>query len=150
MATNHKQLIFDPLNNNDVEYKVLQHAETPMLDDSACVRGKDLSTGGKALVLKFRKAQESDTWFAIFVVSASRKLHTKTIKNEFKSKNVWFATKEELAELTSGLVPGSVPPFGRPIVDLDLFVDTSIAENEMIALTVAVWWIWLSCPGLII
>jgi len=40
--------------------------------------------------------------------------------------------------MTSGLVPGSVPPFGRPIVDLDLFVDTSIAENEMIALTVAV------------
>ena len=38
-----------------------------------------------------------------------------------------------MAELTSGLVPGSVPPFGRPIVDLDLFVDTSIAENEMIA-----------------
>jgi len=61
MATNHKQLIFDPLNNNDVEYKVLQNAETPMLDDSASVRDKDLSTGGKALVLKFRKAQESDT-----------------------------------------------------------------------------------------
>ena len=133
MAANHKQLMFDLLNKNGVEYKMLQHAETPMLDDSACVWGKDLSTGGKALVLKFCKAQESDTGFAIFVMSASHKLHTKTIKNEFKSKNVWFATKEELAELTSGLVPGSVPPFGRPIVDLDLFVDTSIAENEMIA-----------------
>ena len=47
-----------------------------------------MSTGGKALVLKFCKAQESDTGFAIFVMSASHKLHTKTIKNEFKSKNV--------------------------------------------------------------
>ena len=88
MAANHKQLIFDLLNNNGVEYKVLQHAETPTSEDSARVRGEDLSTGGKALVLKFREAQESDTGFAIFVMSASRKLHTKTIKNEFKSKNV--------------------------------------------------------------
>jgi Ala-tRNA(Pro) deacylase len=129
----HKQLILELLNNNCIDYKVLQHAETPTSEDSARVRGEDLSTGGKALVLKFREPQESDAGFAIFVMSASRQLHTKSIKNEFKSKNVRFATKEELAELTDGLVPGSVPPFGRPIVDLDLFIDTSITENETIA-----------------
>jgi prolyl-tRNA editing enzyme YbaK/EbsC (Cys-tRNA(Pro) deacylase) len=87
MSANHKHLIFfDLLNNNDVEYKVLQHAETPTSEDSARVRGEDLSTGGKALVLKFREAQESDAGFAIFVMSASRKLNTKTIKNELRVK----------------------------------------------------------------
>jgi hypothetical protein len=75
MATNHKQLIFDLLNNNGVEYKVLQHAKTPTLEDSARVRCEDLSTGGKALVLNFPEAQESDTGFTIFVMSASRTSH---------------------------------------------------------------------------
>lgn len=132
MATNHKQQILDLLNCKGIEYNALQHAETPTSEDSARLRGESLSIGGKALVLKFREAQESETEFAIFVLSASRKLHTKSIKNEFGSKNVRFATKEELALLTNGLVPGSVPPLGRPIVDLDLFVDTSITENETI------------------
>lgn len=135
-TTNHKQRILDLLDNNHIKYKALQHDETPTSEDSARARGEDLSTGGKALVLKFREARQEDDVtgaFAIFILSASRKLHTKSIKKEFKSKNVRFATKEELAELTGGLVPGSVPPFGRPIIDLDLFVDTSIAENEKIA-----------------
>ena len=132
MATNHKQQILDLLSRNGIEYSALQHAETPTSEDSARVRGEPLSIGGKALVLKFREASENEAEFAIFVMSASRKLHTKSIKNEFGSKNVRFATKEELAELTNGLVPGSVPPLGRPIIDLDLFVDTSITENEKI------------------
>jgi len=38
----------------------------------------------------------------------------------------------------TGLVPGAVPPFGRPILErpileLDLYVDRSILENERIA-----------------
>ena len=134
MATDHKQRIFDLLDSNKIKYKALQHEVTPTSEDSARVRGEDLSTGGKALVLKFREPQEdNDPGFAIFILSASRKLHTKSIKKEFKSKNVRFATADELSELTNGLVPGSVPPFGRPIIDLDLFVDTSITENDRIA-----------------
>lgn len=91
--------------------------------------------GGKALVLQCRDTAAGDDAdkFALFILSASRKLHTKAIKKEFKTKNVRFATKEELAELTDGLVPGSVPPFGNPILNLDLFVDTSIVSNDIIA-----------------
>ena len=33
----------------------------------------------------------------------------------------------------TGLVPGSVPPFGRPILDLELVVDESVLANERIA-----------------
>jgi len=33
----------------------------------------------------------------------------------------------------TGLVPGSVPPFGRPILDLDLYVDASIRANDHVA-----------------
>ncbi|KAL9182661.1 hypothetical protein ACHAXT_013313 [Thalassiosira profunda] len=133
MATDHMQRIHALLRDANVPFKALQHEVTPTSEDSARARGEDLSTGGKALVLRLREAAEGDSGFALFVLSAARKLHTKSIKRECNAKNIRFATREELAELTGGLVPGSVPPFGRPIIDMDLFVDASIAENEKIA-----------------
>ena len=33
----------------------------------------------------------------------------------------------------TGLVPGSVPPLGRPILDLDLYVDASVRANDRVA-----------------
>ena len=45
-----------------------------------------------------------------------------------------FATPEELAALT-GLTPGCVPPFGRPIFELDLYVDAALAAQDEIAFT---------------
>jgi Ala-tRNA(Pro) deacylase len=37
-----------------------------------------------------------------------------------------------LKELT-GLVPGSVPPFGRPILPFDLYLDEALRTNDRIA-----------------
>jgi prolyl-tRNA editing enzyme YbaK/EbsC (Cys-tRNA(Pro) deacylase) len=130
--TTHLQLIHNLLSSNNIQFKSLHHEVTPTSEDSARVRGEDLSTGGKALVLKHSEESNNNA-YALFVLSASRKLNTKSIKRELQSKNVRFATAQELAELTGGLVPGAVPPFGRPVIDLDLFVDTSIAENSVIA-----------------
>ena len=137
-TTDHKRRIVDLLDSNQIAYRLLHHEATPTSEDSARARGEDLSTGGKAIVLKLRERETAaadgsngaDTGFALFVLSASRKLHTKSIKKELGSKKIRFATGDELAELTGGLVPGSVPPFGRPIVPaLDLFVDTSIGSS---------------------
>ena len=54
------------------------------------------------------------------------------IKAHFKAKKLRFASAEELLDLT-GLVPGSVPPFGTPLLPFTLFVDRSIRQNERIA-----------------
>ena len=40
-----------------------------------------------------------------------RQLDAKRVKQQLAVRSVWFATTEELLELT-GLVPGAVPPFG--------------------------------------
>jgi prolyl-tRNA editing enzyme YbaK/EbsC (Cys-tRNA(Pro) deacylase) len=152
--------IIDFLDENAVEYKTVNdHERTFTSEESARVRGVPLSTGGKALLLKIgggdnNSGDNNDDAhsFSLFVMSASRKLNSKAIKKEFKSrgkasKNIRFATSEELAEITGGLVPGCVPPFGRPVLKLsngdrtddddqylDLYVDTSIGEeNEIIA-----------------
>ncbi len=33
----------------------------------------------------------------------------------------------------TGLAPGSVPPLGRPILDMDLYVDLSVEANDRVA-----------------
>lgn len=114
------------LNSNSVKYKEIQHQRTFTSEESALARGEEIKIGGKALVIKI------DDEFKLFVLSAAKKLDSKALKQRFGVKKIRFATAEELAELT-GLVPGSVPPFGRPILDLDLFVDSSVFENKKIA-----------------
>ena len=109
-----------------VTFRELHHEPTRTSEESARVRGEELKNGGKAMLLKV------DTRFMLFVLSAARRLDSSLVKARFKVKRLRFATADELMELT-GLVPGSVPPFGRPIFELDLFVDDSIMENERIA-----------------
>jgi Ala-tRNA(Pro) deacylase len=82
--------------------------------------------GGKALLVKVE-----DT-FRLFVMSADRKLDSGALKKQFSAKKTRFATPEELLELT-GLVPGSVPPFGQPILPFPLYVDPSVLENDRVA-----------------
>lgn len=109
-----------------VSYRVVHHEPTRTSEESARVRGEDIRIGGKALVLKVGPD------FKLFVLSAALKADSKRIKAHFGQREVRFATAEELLALT-GLVPGAIPPFGRPVMPLDLFVDPSILGNDRIA-----------------
>ncbi len=118
--------IIDWLEEENIPKRVLHHEPTPTSEDSARVRGEDIAIGGKALLLKCGDA------FHLFVISAAKRLDSKAIRKHLGVKKVRFASAEELMERT-GLIPGSVPPFGRPILDFKLYIDTSIAENPRIA-----------------
>lgn len=63
--------------------------------------------------------------FRLFVLPANCKLDSAAVKKELGLKRLRFATPEELLELT-GLVPGSVPPFGEPILPFELFADAAV------------------------
>lgn len=114
------------LRENAVPFRELRHEPTRTSEDSARVRGEPIEIGGKALLLKV------DDDFRLFVLSAALKVDSQAIRERLGARRSRFATPEELLELT-GLVPGSVPPFGRPVLPLDLYVDESIAKNERIA-----------------
>jgi len=119
------------LEEQNITFKTLHHPPTYTSEQSAEYRGEDLSVGAKAIVYKIEKT------FYLFVMPADRKLDTKKIKQYFKeqglkAKKTRFATSEELMEMTD-LVPGSVPPFGAPILALELFIDEAILQNEKVA-----------------
>ena len=123
--TPHERLI-DLLDASGIAYRTLRHEPTRTSEESAAVRGEPLKNGAKALVLKV------DDTFRLFVLSAARRLDAGAIRRHFGARRSRFATADELMKMT-GLVPGSVPPFGRPILDLDAFVDPSVLERERIA-----------------
>ena len=114
------------LDKNEVEYRELQHEPTLTSEDSARVRGEDIRIGGKALLIKVGGD------FRLFVLSAALRVDSQAIRAHFEVRKTRFASAAELKELT-GLVPGSVPPFGEPILPFDLYVDESILENDRIA-----------------
>ena len=118
--------ILEMLSGAGIDYRHLQHQETPTSEESARVRGEPIEIGGKALVFKAGER------FFLFVVSAARRVDSKRLRKVVGARSIRFASREELRERT-GLVPGSVPPFGRPILDLDLVVDESVLANERIA-----------------
>lgn len=114
------------LQSLDIAFREVHHEPTVTSEDSARARGEDLRIGGKALVIK------AGDEFRLFVLSAAKKLDSAAVKTRFAAKKMRFATADELREMT-GLVPGSVPPFGPPILPFSLFVDPSVLENEKIA-----------------
>src|ERR1700733_1450247 len=109
-----------------VVFREVHHAPTRTSEESALARGEELRVGGKALLIKV------DADFRLFVLSADRKLDSAAIRAHFQAKKTRFASAEELLKMT-GLVPGSVPPFGAPILPFPLYTDPSVFENERIA-----------------
>lgn len=114
------------LDEHSVRYRVVHHAPTFTSEESARARGEELRIGAKALLIK------TDETFRLFVLSAAKKVDSRAIKTALNARKIRFASKGELLELT-GLEPGSVPPFGFPLLPFELYADPSVFENEKVA-----------------
>jgi Ala-tRNA(Pro) deacylase len=93
-------------------------------EQAAAVRGTSLASGAKALVLK------AGDDFLMAVLPADRKLDSRKARESLGVKTLRFATKEEVEHLT-GLLPGSIPPFGS-LFGLRTCCDPALAENPSI------------------
>jgi Ala-tRNA(Pro) deacylase len=118
--------ILELLDRAGVAYRAVRHEPARTSEESARVRGEPLRVGGKALLVR------TGDVFRLFVLSAARRFDSAAVKRHFNVRSIRFATADELLEQT-GLVPGSVPPFGRPILPYELSIDPSVCESERIA-----------------
>src|SRR5689334_22808014 len=126
MAGEVTQGIRDSLAAAGVSFIEKNHAPTFTSEESARARCESLSIGAKALVIT------TDGVYRLFVLPADRKADSQAIKRGLGVKKMRFADATELAELTT-LVPGSVPPFGEPILPLELVADPALLANDRIA-----------------
>ena len=120
------ETIRELLKREEIAFRELHHEPTATSEESARVRGEELKNGGKALLMK------GGDDYRLFVLPADRRADSSKIRRTLTLRKLRFANRNELLELT-GLVPGSVPPFGHPVLPFDLFVDAAIRDNERIA-----------------
>jgi Ala-tRNA(Pro) deacylase len=118
--------IRDLLSRHAARFRAVHHEPTRTSEESARARGEPLAIGGKALLMKV------GDHYALFVISAARRVDSAAIRRELAVSRLRFASAEELRRLT-GLIPGSVPPFGEPILPFPLYADESVFENDRIA-----------------
>lgn len=110
------------LKAENIAFREAEHGPTRTSEESAAARGESMSIGAKALLLK------TDDVFRLFVLPADRKLNSSAIRHRLGVKRTRFASLDELKELT-GLVPGSVPPFGEPILPFELYADEAVGKE---------------------
>lgn len=116
------------LREGGVSFRTVEHAPVRTAEDAARARGMPLSAGVKALVLKV------DEEFLLLALPADRSLSSHALRRHLGARRSRFASAAELARLT-GLAPGSIPPFGRPVLDLELYADRALPSRGEVAFT---------------
>lgn len=112
-------------------FEVIEHAEATSAREVGAARGTPLAIGGKSIVMKL-DAQG----LCVLVVGSDRRIDGARLRRSLGVRRYRFATPTELAELT-GLSPGEVPPFGRPLFEASLYVGSDIAARPEIAFAAA-------------
>lgn len=125
------QRILALLETKSCTFRTLVHAPTKTSEESAMVRGVELASGAKAMLLKCSKDLPHGSPYLLAVLSASRKADLKLLRSSLGQKSVSLASVEDVARLT-GCVPGAVPPFGSLFPGVRTYVDPSIVERTHI------------------
>ena len=116
--------IEEMLRQAGVAFTVHRHAPVFTSEEAAAVRGVPLASGAKALVVKAGKA------FVLLVMPADRKLDSRAARSALAVKAIRFASREEVERLT-GLLPGSIPPFGS-LFGLPTHCDSALIDQPFI------------------
>lgn len=119
------------LEQNNIWFETFEHEAVITSEDAAKIRhGYTLEQGAKAILIRV-KISSSNKKFVMLVLPGNLKFDAKKVKTVFQAKNIRFATENEVAEITDGVQPGGVPPFGN-LFNLEVIVDPSLLENEKI------------------
>ena len=119
----HEQLLA-LLRAEGIEFGLTRHAPVTTSAEAAAVRGAELRSGAKAMLVKARAG------LILAVLAADRKVDWKLLAPLVGGKGARFATDEELREAT-GLSKGALPPLGR-LFGLRTIYDRSLLDVETV------------------
>jgi len=121
------------LENEGLEYDLLEHDFIHSSEEAARIRGTSLEEGAKALVLKGKRGDVKKYFMCI--ISGDKKLNLKKVRRTTGFPNVSLAHPDKVKELT-GLEVGKIPPFPF-LFDLDGYVDKDVLKNKHVCFSVA-------------
>ncbi|HZU67502.1 MAG TPA: YbaK/EbsC family protein [Ktedonobacteraceae bacterium] len=112
------------LEEHHIPYRLTEHEPVRTSEQAARVRGAELKTGAKAMIVRGK-----DNYY-LLVLPADRQIDWKRVRAILHVSNLRFATEEE-AERVAHVKMGSVPPFGN-ILGLPTYFDESLFENDVV------------------
>jgi Ala-tRNA(Pro) deacylase len=112
------------LRREAADFRLTRHEAVTTSAEAAAVRGAELRSGAKAMLVK------SKSGFVLVVLAADRKVDWKLLAPLVGGKGARFATDDELWE-TTGLSKGAVPPLGL-LFGLRTIYDESLLEVETV------------------
>ena len=119
------------LTTNNCWFETFEHEPVTTSEEAAKVRtGYTLHQGAKALIIRIKKS-ETDKKFIMLVIPADLKFDGKKVKEIFNAKDIRFATREEISDLTNGIQIGGVPPFGN-LFNFEVVADPKLFKNKKI------------------
>ena len=110
------------LDKQKIDYHVSVHDAVRTSAEAAAIRGVEMKTGAKAMLIR------SMGKFYLFILSASEKVDFKKVKRILGVDSTSLATPEEVIAVTH-CVPGCVPPFGS-LFGIASYVDKGLLEIQ--------------------
>jgi Ala-tRNA(Pro) deacylase len=107
-----------------VGFELTHHERVTTSAEAAAVRGAELRSGAKAMLVKTRSG------FVLAVLAADRKVDWKLLAPLVGGKGARFASDDELRDAT-GLSKGAVPPVGS-LFGLRTIYDRSLLEVDVV------------------
>lgn len=118
------------LTERTIWFETFEHEPVRTSEEASQVRsGYTLREGAKALIVRLKKNGERT--FAMIVVSGDKRFDAKKARDVLSVQDIRFAQEEEVEQITGGVEPGGIPPFGN-IFNIPVFADTSVFDNERI------------------
>lgn len=119
------------LKERSLWFETFQHEAVRTSEEAAKTRpGYTLNQGAKAIIARVKEPGKGKK-FVMFVLPADKKFDSEKIKANLGFNDIRFAAEPEVAEITGGVLPGAVPPFGN-LFGLEVFADPTLFDNEKI------------------
>lgn len=119
------------LTENNFWFEAFEHEPVRTSEEAARVRtGYTLRQGAKAIIIR-AKNSEKDKIFVMLVFPADLRFDNEKVKKILNTKDIRFATEQEVSSITGGVEAGGIPPFGN-LFGLEVVVDKKLFENKKI------------------
>jgi Ala-tRNA(Pro) deacylase len=119
------------LTQNSCWFETFEHPPVRTSEEAAKTRvGYTIQQGAKAIIARVKESGKGKR-FVMIVLPGDKRFNSQKVSTLFNFTDIRFASEVEVGEITGGVLPGGVPPFGN-LFNLEVFADDSLLANEKI------------------